>query len=320
MAAVLQLTCLLSGRGRGPQLSDLSSACHFISPPQPCLLSVAISAAAGCRMDKERKCSQLLPRSIVVARAGEGAVTSTVVAQEVESVWKGQASEVMLTGDFLCWEHKLPLEKGTNGTFITKQRLAPGRYKYKFIVDGQWMHSPDFPTVPDGKGGLNNEIAVKGASAELESLPVATPPKVELSKVEAAPTCNPKLNATVTAKTTGTKAIAKKPVQKSLASLMSEDIIPALQKELEKQEGISDLSLKFADNQGDFEKNGIRYSFWAYFPDGTLEGSRGFSLSSHGCPPSTIEPFLIDEKKITANLVVFWVMKRLFAQKLLSQN
>jgi hypothetical protein len=49
-------------------------------------------------------------------------------------------------------------------------------------------------------------------------------------------------------------------------------------------------------------------------------GSRGFSLTSHGSPPSTIEPFLIDEKKFNGDLIVLWITKRLFAQKFLSTN
>lgn len=43
-------------------------------------------------------------------------------------------------------------------------------------------------------------------------------------------------------------------------------------------------------------------------------GPKGFSLSSYGSEASTVEPFLVDEKKITAKHVVFWVEKRLAAQ------
>ena len=43
-------------------------------------------------------------------------------------------------------------------------------------------------------------------------------------------------------------------------------------------------------------------------------GPKGFSLSSYGSGSSTVEPFLIDEKKITPKHVVFWVVKRLAAQ------
>lgn len=58
-----------------------------------------------------------------------------------------------------------------------------------------------------------------------------------------------------------------------------------------------------------FMNNNIPYNFWAYFPDGSLTGQRGWSMSSHGYPPSTVEPFIIDEKRITSEVVVFWVTK-----------
>ncbi|CAN1127938.1 hypothetical protein LINPERHAP2_LOCUS4331 [Linum perenne] len=89
------------------------------------------------------------------------------------------------------------------------------------------------------------------------------------------------------------KPAAKAPV-KPLPQLMEEEVIPLLKSTLQVQDDISQLQLSFQDN--------------------TLEGSRGFSLSSYGQGPSTVEPFLIDEKKITAKHVVFWVEKRLAAQ------
>lgn len=47
---------------------------------------------------------------------------------------------------------------------------------------------------------------------------------------------------------------------------------------------------------------------------GMHAGPKGFSLSSYGSGASTVEPFLVDEKKITAKHIVFWVEKRLAAQ------
>jgi len=111
------------------------------------------------------------------------------------------------------------------------------------------------------------------------------------------------------------KKKAKAP-EKPLPEAMAEDIIPQLQKTLE-EEGVEHIKLLFVDNQlrGSFMNNNIPYNFWAYFPDGSLTGQRGWSMSSHGYPPSTVEPFIIDEKRITSEVVVFWVTKRLAAQK-----
>ncbi|XP_039010346.1 uncharacterized protein LOC120139076 isoform X4 [Hibiscus syriacus] len=117
------------------------------------------------------------------------------------------------------------------------------------------------------------------------------------------------------AKAAKPKPAAKAPA-KALPELMMEDVIPSLKTILETQDDISEIELTFQDNklEGSFVKEGCPYSFWAFFPDGVLTGPKGFSLSSYGSVASTVEPFLVDEKKITARHVVFWVEKRLAAQ------
>lgn len=40
--------------------------------------------------------------------------------------------------------------------------LAPGKYHYKFVVDGQWLCDLGKPTVTDEEGNLNNVIEVVG--------------------------------------------------------------------------------------------------------------------------------------------------------------
>ncbi|KAK2996372.1 hypothetical protein RJ639_026312 [Escallonia herrerae] len=130
-----------------------------------------------------------------------------------------------------------------------------------------------------------------------------TKEKKEAKPAEAA-SAKPKPPATVKAKA------------KSLPEMMEEDVIPSLKAILKAQDDISDIELSFGENrlEGSFLKKGNPYLFWAFFPDGDLTGPKGFSLSSYGSGPSTVEPFLVDEKKITAKHVVFWVEKRLAAQ------
>ncbi|XP_039141921.1 uncharacterized protein LOC120279120 [Dioscorea cayenensis subsp. rotundata] len=111
----------------------------------------------------------------------------------------------------------------------------------------------------------------------------------------------------------------KKPPVKALPEMMAEDVIPSLKAILEAQEDLSQIEITFENNklEGSFLKNDIPYNFWAFFPNGVLTGPKGFALSSYGSEASTIEPFLIDERRITAGHVVFWVKKRLAAQGIL---
>lgn len=93
-----------------------------------------------------------------------------------------------------------------------------------------------------------------------------------------------------------TKPPAKAPV-KALPELMEEDVIPSLKAILEAQADVSDIELSFQDDRvsfsdlnscslinswslsslnldskwqldGSFLKNGVPYSFWAFFPNG----------------------------------------------------
>ncbi len=53
-----------------------------------------------------------------------------------------QAKEVVLAGTFNGWdEHTTLMQKTTDGWEL-KADLPPGRYEYKFIVDGEWMPDP----------------------------------------------------------------------------------------------------------------------------------------------------------------------------------
>ncbi|KAL5574365.1 hypothetical protein UlMin_023962 [Ulmus minor] len=143
------------------------------------------------------------------------------------------------------------------------------------------------------------------AVQESSTSPTASTPTVAKTAEKATP-AKPKAAAA---------AKAKAPA-KPLPQMMEEDVIPSLKAILEAQSDLTDIELSYQDNrlEGSFVKNGNPYSFWAFFPNGVLTGPKGFSLSSYGNGASTVEPFLIDEKKITAKHVVFWVEKRLAAQ------
>ncbi|MDP2646103.1 MAG: glycogen-binding domain-containing protein [Desulfobacterales bacterium] len=73
------------------------------------------------------------------------------------------ASEVKLAGDFNKWSiKKHPMKKNAAGQWQKTVMLYPGRYEYKFLVNGKWELDPD----NDWKcincfGTGNNIISVK---------------------------------------------------------------------------------------------------------------------------------------------------------------
>jgi len=69
-------------------------------------------------------------------------------------IYKPEASVVSLVGDFNGWnpENDL-LRRGTDGIWRLEKRLASGTYRYKFVVDGQWLPDTFNPDSASDKTG-----------------------------------------------------------------------------------------------------------------------------------------------------------------------
>lgn len=54
-----------------------------------------------------------------------------------------QAKRVSLAGTFNKWNTRiLSAKKDSAGSWVIKVNLKPGKYEYKFFVDGSWMNDP----------------------------------------------------------------------------------------------------------------------------------------------------------------------------------
>ncbi|MGB7415970.1 MAG: DUF2996 domain-containing protein [Thermosynechococcaceae cyanobacterium] len=106
---------------------------------------------------------------------------------------------------------------------------------------------------------------------------------------------------------------------KPFADFIEQDYLPALEKAFAEQ-SVDDLNLNLADNQVSGSWQDGQRQFTVYFPQGDIKKQRAFSWSTQGRPAGIIEPFLIDERKMTLDLLVFGVMQRLNAQKWFGNN
>ncbi|MDX1765111.1 MAG: glycogen-binding domain-containing protein, partial [bacterium] len=69
-----------------------------------------------------------------------------------------------LVGDFNNWtpDGSADLERREDGTWHKVLPLSPGKYHYKFIVDGEWKEDPANPKVSvNDFGGVDSVIEVK---------------------------------------------------------------------------------------------------------------------------------------------------------------
>jgi len=70
---------------------------------------------------------------------------------------------VYVCGDFNGWRPAGLRMIGNAHADLWEKRLAllPGRYEFKFVVDGQWKHDPDArENVPNIHGSLNSVVEV----------------------------------------------------------------------------------------------------------------------------------------------------------------
>ena len=74
-----------------------------------------------------------------------------------------QAKKVTLAGSFNNWDARsLSAKKDSRGNWSVKATLKPGRYEYKFVVDGNWMNDPSCSAcVPNGLGSHNCVVEIK---------------------------------------------------------------------------------------------------------------------------------------------------------------
>jgi chromosome partitioning protein len=73
-----------------------------------------------------------------------------------------QAREVLIAGDFNNWlPASTPMNVRKPGEWVSKLPLRPGRYRYRFVVDGRWVTDPHNGTVETNQfGELNNVVEV----------------------------------------------------------------------------------------------------------------------------------------------------------------
>jgi 1,4-alpha-glucan branching enzyme len=71
------------------------------------------------------------------------------------------AQNVHLAGDFTNWKATVSLQRSASGVWTVLVPLQPGVHSYSFVINGQeWVTDPTAPTVSDGFGGKNSQLAV----------------------------------------------------------------------------------------------------------------------------------------------------------------
>ncbi len=88
-------------------------------------------------------------------------LTLKSIEKDIElSFYAPLAHAVQIAGSFNSWSAG-DLSKDDNGTWQTLLNLKPGRYEYKYLVDGRWENAQDaHEMVDNGQGSLNSVLIV----------------------------------------------------------------------------------------------------------------------------------------------------------------
>jgi len=111
----------------------------------------------GARWEKDSTKPTDGDNSVIEVRAGDVAPVAT--GGNASFMFAGpDAKSVFVAGEFNKWSATAnPLQKDASGMWTTSLTLKPGKYPYKFVVDGVWQTDPTAAeTVDDGTGNKNS--------------------------------------------------------------------------------------------------------------------------------------------------------------------
>jgi len=74
-------------------------------------------------------------------------------------IWKGEGGDVNVAGEFNSWTPQPATKSGDGWSFQID--LQPGRYQYKWVVDGNWLADESQPVEVDQSGNKNNVVSIE---------------------------------------------------------------------------------------------------------------------------------------------------------------
>jgi len=123
-----------------PKARAVSSPPPLAPAPQPAKARPASSPAAAPALKASK------PQTVAVKFA----------------LTRPDAKSVSVCGEFNGWSvGATPMKRRRDGQWEAFLELKPGRYQYKFVIDGEWVADPTArENIPNPHGSLNSVIAV----------------------------------------------------------------------------------------------------------------------------------------------------------------
>ncbi|MCO5608708.1 hypothetical protein L7F22_062922 [Adiantum nelumboides] len=92
-----------------------------------------------------------------------GARSSSPSLVATPFIWPHGGHRVFLCGSFTRWQDMIPMSQveGCPSVYQVIWSLSPGYHQFKFLVDGEWRHNDQQPSVTDSAGNCSNCILVR---------------------------------------------------------------------------------------------------------------------------------------------------------------
>ena len=142
---------------------DLKSARRALvnaSNEMETLREMVVEAKRGANAEETRRALDAVATRLERARTAlrrDATITDEKCLREVPVSFQGNASDVRLMGSFDDWTRGAHLSPewsghgdGMTDTFTAVLSLPPGTYEVKFLVDGEWRTTDDWPCVGEG--------------------------------------------------------------------------------------------------------------------------------------------------------------------------
>ncbi len=139
---------------------SVSEISHLVNTPKEQLLHQAKPVAEVIQPDETKEQRQTSLDAKLSDYYGVSQINDAIVFVSLYP----RASAVQVAGDFNNWQpEKNVMQKvGEGGVWQTEIKMAPGKYRYRLVVDGQWQQDPYNEKIePNPFGGFNSVLEVK---------------------------------------------------------------------------------------------------------------------------------------------------------------
>ena len=151
-----------------PAPAPLTRASQWLRRPRTVSVSPLTGLAAAAALAALLVWSRG-PGSATLGTMGPAAAPGVLLASHGSTVVQfvlvaPDARSVSLVGDFNDWDPSATPLRTASGAWSVALRLAPGRHRYAFVVDGvRWIADPLAPPAPDDDFGSPGSVVTVGA-------------------------------------------------------------------------------------------------------------------------------------------------------------